>query len=92
MTRRPVQGVRWEDSAWGRAADGNYVIQDVVVTIGFTTLGVAIIVASVLVLCGLRRNAVSYSLTGAATVRPYLAGSPRRPALWPLRRNTREPI
>ena len=33
--------------------------QESVVTIGFTTLGIAIVAASILVLCGLRRNAAS---------------------------------
>jgi (hydroxyamino)benzene mutase len=33
--------------------------QELVVTVGFTTIGIAIVVSSVLVLCGLRRAAVS---------------------------------
>jgi (hydroxyamino)benzene mutase len=45
----PITGIGHRGLPW----------QESIVTIGFTALGIAIVVASILVLCGLRRNAAS---------------------------------
>lgn len=45
----PITGIGHRGQPW----------QESIVTIGFTSLGIAIVVASILVLCGLRRNAAS---------------------------------
>jgi (hydroxyamino)benzene mutase len=45
----PIMGVGQRGLPW----------QEGIVTVGFTTLGIAIVAASILVLCGLRKNAAS---------------------------------